>query len=233
MWPFRGRPHGPASPLDSLAPAAARYAAIDSELTGLDPRRDSIVSLGGLRLSGGRIVLADRFYEEVQPASALTATSIVLHGITPEDVRGRPGIEAILREFSAFCAADILIGHFIEIDLGFLGAACARAGLPPIANPVLDTWPLYDWLSSRNPEDGGPGLPRLQDPRLPSLARALGVPCRSEHNALGDAFVTAQVFQRLLRRIDRWGITTTGELLRIGNPRNATTHHAGNAPPLT
>ena len=123
-----GRPQQPGRPrLAALAPAAARYAVIDSELTGLDPRRDSIVSLGGLRLAGGRIVLADRFYEEVRPASALTATSIVLHGITPEDVRGRPGIGAVLEEFAAFCAADILVGHFIEIDLGFLRAALRAA----------------------------------------------------------------------------------------------------------
>lgn len=229
MWPFGGHPQ---SPLARLAPAASRYAVIDSELTGLDPRRDAIVSLGGLRLAGGRIVLADRFYEEVQPTSALTASSIVLHGITPDDVRGRPGIGGVLREFSAFCATDILVGHFIEIDLGFLRAAYAQAGLPPLANPTLDTWPLYDWLASRTPNDDGPGLPRLQDPRLPVLARALGVPGRSEHNALDDAFVTAQVFQRLLRRLGRWGVTTTGDLLRIGDPKRAL-HNLGSAPPLT
>ncbi len=233
MWPFRGRPQTPLVRLARLAPAASRYAVIDSELTGLDARRDSIVSLAGLRLREGRIVLADRFYEEVQPSSALTATSIVLHGITPEDVRGRPGIGAVLEKFRAFCAADILIGHFIEIDLEFLGAAFAKAGLAPLANPVLDTWPLYDWLSSRAPNDGGPGLPRLQDPRLPALAQALGVPCRAEHNALGDALVTAQVFQRLLRRLERWGVGTTGDLLRIGDPKCALHNNAGTAPPLT
>jgi DNA polymerase-3 subunit epsilon len=233
VWPFRGRPHGLGAGPAPLAPAAARYAVIDCELTGLDPRNDAIVSLGGLRLTEGRIVLADRFYEEVRPARELTAASIVLHGITPEEVRGRPGVETVLQDFSSFCAADILIGHFIEIDLGFLRAACARAGIAPIANRALDTWPLYDWLASRTPDDGGTGLPRLQDPRLPSLARALGVACRGEHNALGDAYVTAQVFQRLLRRLERWGITTTAELLRIGDPGKALNHDSGAAPPLT
>jgi len=233
MWPFRGRAQNPAGGIASLAPAAARYAVIDSELTGLDPRRDSIVSLGGLRIREGRIVLADRFYEEVRPASALTATSIVLHGITPDDVRERPGIGAVLEDFAAFCGDDVLIGHFVEIDLDFLRAACAKAGLPPLANPALDTWPLYDWLSSRSPEDGGPGLPRLKDPRLPELARALGVPCCGEHNALRDAYVTAQVFQRLLRRLPRWGIATSGDLLRIGDPKHALHNHHGTAPPLT
>jgi DNA polymerase-3 subunit epsilon len=233
VWPFRRREREPASGAARLPPAAARYAVIDTELTGLDARRDAIVSLGGLRVAEGRIVLADRFYEEVRPDRGLTASSIVLHGITPDDVRERPGIAAVLSGFSAFCAADILLGHFIEIDLEFLSAALARAGLPPLANPVLDTWPLYDWLSSRSPDDGGSGLPRVQDPRLPALAGALGVPCRLEHNALGDAFVTAQVFQRLLRRLHRWGVTTTGELLRIGAPRRGIEQRDGTAPPLT
>lgn len=229
MWPFKGHPP---SPLAQLAPAAARYVVIDSELTGLDPRQDAIVSLGGLRIVEGRIVLADRFYEEVQPTCALTAASIVLHGITPDDVRGRPGISAVLEKFSAFCATDILIGHFIEIDLGFLRAAYAQAGLPPIANPVLDTWPLYDWLSNHIPNDAGAGLPRLQDQRLPALAHALGVPSRGEHNALGDAFVTAQVFQRLLCRLEKWGVTTTGDLLRLGNPKHSPHHNHGSDLPL-
>lgn len=231
MWPFRPRAGEPVGGL-ALPPAAARYAVIDTELTGLNPRRDSIVSLAGLRLACGRIVLGEHFYEEVRPASALTATSIMLHGITPEEVRERPAIGTVLAGFSAFCADDILVGHFIEIDLDFLRAACTRAGLPAIANPVLDTWPLYDWLSSRSPDDGGPGLPRLQDPRLPELARALGVSSRGLHNALADAFVTAQVFQRMVRRLERWGIVTTGELLRIGAPRNCI-EPPQNSPPLT
>jgi len=233
MWPFHRPSQEQTAGFAQLPPAAARYAVIDTELTGLDARRDSIVSLGGLRVAGGRIVLSDRFYEEVRPDSALTASSIVLHGITPEDVRERPEIAAVLAGFSAFCSADILLGHFLEIDLEFLRAAFARAGLPPPANPVLDTWPLYDWLSSRAPPDGGPGLPRVQDPRLPALAGALGVPCRGEHNALGDAFVTAQVFQRLLRRLDRWGVTTTASLLRIGDPRRTVGQHQRADPPLT
>jgi DNA polymerase-3 subunit epsilon len=218
MWPFRRREGGRLGP---LPPAAARYAVIDTELTGLDERRDSIVSLGGLRVVQGRIDLADRYYEEVRPASSLTPTSIVLHGITPEEARGRPGIGGPLRDFLAYLGADVLVGHFVDIDLQFLGKELARAGLPPLANRTVDTWALYDWLSSRAPRDGGPGLPRLRDPRLPELAQVLGVPRGREHHALADAFVTAQVFQRLLRRLPRWEVATVDHLLRIGDPRRA------------
>lgn len=232
MWPFtRGAPD-PAEQVAPLPPESVRYAVIDTELTGLDPRRDSIVSIGGVGVVAGRIVLADRFYEEVCPASALTASSIVLHGITPEEASARPAVGTVLEAFSAFCGTDIVLGHFVELDLDFLGAALAKAGLPALTNPVLDTWPLYDFLASRSPEGDAPGLPRLKDPRLPELAKALGVPCRGQHNALADAFVTAQVFQRLLRRLPDWRITTAGALLRVGAPRRAG-HAARATSPVT
>ena len=227
MWPFRSKAGARREgPWDLLPPAEARYAVIDSELTGLDPRRDSIVSLGGLRVAQGRIDLGDRFYEEARPAAALTPTSIVLHGITPEEARGRPDIGGILASFAAFCGGDILVGHFLEIDLHFLRKELGHAELPELGNAVLDTWALYEWLASRDPLDAGPDLPRVREPRLPELAQALGVPCRDAHNALDDAFVTAQIFQRLLRRLPRWGITTTGSLLRIAAPGGGNGHPA-------
>lgn len=183
-------------------------------------------------MAHGRIDLADRFYEVVRPTAALTASSILLHGITPEEARERPEICDVLAAFAAFCADDILVGHFLEIDANFLRKEFARCGLPAPANPLLDTWALYDWLSSRSPDDGGTGLPRLQDPRLPELAQALGVPPRGGHHALGDAFVTAQVFQRLLRRLPRWGILTTGALLRVASPSRVHERHRDGAVPL-
>ena len=230
MWPFSRKS---AAGEKALPPAGARYAVIDTELTGLDERRDSIVSLGGLRVAQGRIDLADRYYQEARPASSLTPTSIVLHGITPEETRGRPEIGGLLRGFLDFCAGDILVGHFVEIDLQFLGKELAGAGLPPLANRALDTWALYDWLSSRSPHDCGAGLPRLRDPRLPELAQALGVPRGQEHHALADAFVTAQVFQRLLRWLPLVEVATVDHLLRIGDPlhaREGNRHHDGAVP---
>ena len=217
MWPFPK----PGSGRGSQPPAAARYAVIDTELTGLDERCDSIVSLGGLRVAQGRIDLADRYYAEAAPASRLTPASIVIHGITPDEARGRPAIGGLLEGFLAFCAGDVLVGHFVEIDLMFLAKELAGAGLPPVTNRALDTWAIYDWLSSRAPHLGGPGLARLRDPRLPELAEALDVPPGREHHALADAFVTAQVFQRLLLRLPRWGVTSLAHLLRIGDPRRA------------
>lgn len=221
MWlPFRraGRARALDPGIGALPAAEARYVVIDTELTGLDERRDSILSLGGVRVAGGRIVVGDTFYREVRPACELSAASILVHGITPDRVRDLPPIGAVLAEFLRFCGRDILVGHFIGIDLAFLRKEIARAPGSALANPVLDTWPLYELCRARAGGSDGPQLPRLADPRLFELARALAIEVHDGHNALGDAYVTAQVFQRLLRHAGRWGLTTAGDLVRAGDP---------------
>jgi DNA polymerase-3 subunit epsilon len=230
MWRFGRGASAPQAHRDGLPPLQTRYAVIDTELTGLDEKRDSIVSVGALRVTQGRIDLADRFYEEARPTSALSAESILVHGITPDQASGRREIDAVIIAFAAWCADDILVGHFITIDLLFLRKEARHAGLGPPTNRVVDTCALYDWLSGRPPVAGGPGLHRLRDPRLPELAQLLGVPCSGGHHALDDAFVTAQVFQRLLHLLPRWGIGTTADLLRAGNPRGMREHHHGSLP---
>ena len=40
-----------------------RDVVMDTELTGLDPRKDSIVSIGAVAMEGGRIVLGEQFSE--------------------------------------------------------------------------------------------------------------------------------------------------------------------------
>ena len=57
----------------------ARYVVVDTELTGLDENRDSIVSIGAVRMTGGRIELGDSFYRLASPRTELSAASVVIH----------------------------------------------------------------------------------------------------------------------------------------------------------
>ncbi|HXX57414.1 MAG TPA: 3'-5' exonuclease, partial [Thermodesulfovibrionales bacterium] len=87
----------------------AGYVVIDTELTGLDERKDSIVSLGALRMTGGRIELGESFYRLANPETALTSESVVIHGITPSDVVEKPSIDTVLAEFLQFCNDAIIV----------------------------------------------------------------------------------------------------------------------------
>src|SRR5574337_1308459 len=116
--------------LDPRTPiAGAGYVAIDTELTGLDEKKDSIVSLGGIKMTGGRIELGSTLDRLVSPRTELRADTVVIHEITPSDVQAEPGIDAAMDEFLSFIGSRILVGHFISIDLEFLNREMKRTRL--------------------------------------------------------------------------------------------------------
>ena len=214
-WPF-GRKKHPA--LDERTPiGAVRYVVVDTELTGLDEKKDSIVSLGAIRMNGGAIDLGNSFSRLVSPRTALSASSVVIHEITPSDVEAKPDIDAVLKEFLDFCGTAVLVGHFIAIDLAFLNRELKRARGTGIQNPVLDTFSVYEWLRKRNKVGSCPvtssGLFRLYD-----IAKCLDIPVNGSHDALMDAFSTAQLLQRFFPLLAEAGAGDIGDLLRIGTP---------------
>lgn len=201
------------------------YVILDTELTGLDRRKDAILSIGAVKMSGARIEMGHTFYQLVNPPRAIAKKSIVIHEITPSDVEEKPPIEPVLADFLDFCGDAVLVGHFLNIDLGFLNREVKRLYGGALTNPCLDTLSLVDWLRW-NSADQGPDAFTPKNFELTEIARGLGIQVQGAHNALMDAFMTAQVFQRLLPRLDRLGVNTLGDLLRVGSP-NRKIHRPG------
>lgn len=209
---------GKKTAVDGATPITdARYVVIDTELTGLDEKKDSIVSIGALRMTGGRIDLSDTFYRLVSPRTEMKAESVVIHEITPSEVLEKPRIDAVLDEFLAYCGSDILIGHFISIDLAFLDREVRRGRRQKLQNAVLDTCSMYAWLRKRDPSDGCFPAPHTGY-RLSDIAPGFRIPVDTTHHALMDAYTTAQLFQRLLPLLEARGIHDLGGLLKIGAP---------------
>lgn len=196
----------------------AKYVVFDTELTGLQTKKDSIVSIGALKMVGGRILLGDIFYRVVEPRTKLTAKSVLIHGITPSEANKCPGIETLLPEFLDFCGSSIIVGHFVTIDISFINMEMKRLYGSHLQNPSVDTLKLYTWMRQKEEEVCAyhGGLSEKTD--LSSLAQKYNISVSNSHNALDDAFVAAQLFQRFISFLPGHGIKTVGDLIRIGRP---------------
>lgn len=194
-----------------------RYVAIDTELTGLNERKDSIVSIGAIRMTGTKIELGTTFYKLVRPDAKFKADSVVVHGITPSDVLEQPNIDAILFDFAEFCGGDILLGHCVEIDVAFINREMKRVFGSSLTNPVIDTYQVYTWLKAKFSSAPFFSLP-AKDSSLYEIAKCFGIPVRGAHDALADAFTAAQLFQRFIPALTSAGVVKIGDLLVIGHP---------------
>ena len=84
----------------------------------------------------------------------------------------------------------------------------------------MDTLSLYGWLRRRDAEHPAFRLP-LEGLSLYALAQAFGIPVDTAHSALGDAALTAQLFQRLLPFLAEAGVRDLASLQRAGDPKRA------------
>ncbi len=100
------------------------FVCFDVETTGLNPENDRIIEIGALKVREGRIT--GIFSEFINPGIALPEMITGLTGIT-DDMLANAGTEAeTVRRFLDFAGEDVMIGHNIIFDYGFVKTAAER-----------------------------------------------------------------------------------------------------------
>lgn len=184
-------------PNANAASDSLEYLALDFETTGLKPNEDRIVSMGWVVIRNEGIQLKDAQHLLIRPESALAADSVTVHGITDAHaeagMRERKALDALLNALKG----RILLAHHVEIEAGFLRAACARQYGSTLPFRSIDTLQLSKRVLGRQTE--GPFAPGAL--RLFNLRERYGLPRYRPHSALEDALSAAELFLALLAEI--------------------------------
>jgi DNA polymerase-3 subunit epsilon len=201
------------TPQDSLL-ESLHYVVLDTELTSLEHRTNRLLSIGAISMQGASIRLGEQFYRMVNPEVEIPAESVVIHQIRSDDVKGAESISKILDELSHFIRGAVLVGHFAHIDLKILRKEMTQTG-HTLRNPAIDTARVHHWLlrQGRYSEDLALQLEKLD---LETVAKAYGLNPENAHHALADAFLTAQVWQKMVVMLQSKGIRNLKNLLKIG-----------------
>jgi len=186
----------------------ASYCAVDLELSGLDPKRDEIVSFGAVPIDDGRVQLGAAVEGRVRPSHSISEASIRVHGLRVADLAGAPPLDVAIDPLLGAMAGRIPVVHVAAVERSFLRPALRRQGLR-LRRPIIDTSVLgLVWLHERD----GHGPPRIS---LTDLAAALGLPSHDPHDAGGDALTTAQVFIALATHLDARRAETVRSLIAV------------------
>lgn len=189
------------------------FAVLDTETTGLNPVKDAILSIGGVKVRYGAIEVAQSLELFLEQLAAPRQEDIAIHGIIPGDKAGKASIAEAMQQFTAWCGHSILVGHHIAFDLAILNATLRKLGCGNLRNPSLDTLQLHVRLG------GAQAFFSPGELSLDTLAAQYHIALHDRHTALGDAYITAILLLKLLHRLEQRGVKTLRQLLARRNMR--------------
>lgn len=185
-----------------------RYVVLDLETTGLDVRVDGILSAGLVPIRDGRLHLAGRQRLVADPGIAPRPEAVPVHRIRPVDARGAPPLAGLIDGLASGLGGAIPVAWTAWVEAGFLAATLGGAE-SAWRRRIVDVRLLAREVDRRGGRTPSPAI----DEDLAACARRFGVPADVEHDALADAYVTAQLFVVLATRL---GARGPAALRRLG-----------------
>ncbi len=188
----------------------ATFAALDFELTGLDARRDEIVSFGVVPILGGRVPVARTVYREVRASIPSSVAAVKVHGLREQDLRDAPPLDEVGDELASTLDGRYLLAWVADVEIAFLRLAFGGSKRW-WRRRTLDVYELARAVETSD-DDGSP-----RPHSLAATAERFGVPLEDAHHALGDAMMTAELFLVLASALDRRACAprTVRDLARI------------------
>lgn len=216
--PFITRNHKYFSEFSQSLPLSEySFVAFDTELTGLDRKKDEIISIGAVRIANLKIDFGDTFYQVVQPEKVEHNVSTLVHQISPSQLREARSLAEVLPEFIDFIGDSLIIGHYLDLDMSHLNRATWKHMAGTLSTPGIDTM----WLVGgyRRIQRGYFKESRLITDTyvLEELNKQYQLPPFSSHNAFEDAVQTACLFLYLVKKMKKSGLATLRDLYKVGH----------------
>jgi DNA polymerase-3 subunit epsilon len=188
-----------------------RFVVLDLETTGLDIKKDRMLSVAALPVQGFQVEVGQALERFVFQQGYMPDTSIAVHGIMEKHLEGALAEKAILIELLDYLKDAIIVGHHIAFDLAVINKALQTHFHIKLKNKSLDTAALVRRIDG--PTTGGQ-MPEKGPVSLDDLCAYFGIPLGRRHTSAEDTFITAMVFLKLLSRIEDRGVHTYRELMR-------------------
>jgi DNA polymerase-3 subunit epsilon len=188
------------------------FVSLDTELTGLNHRKDAIVSIGAVRIRELRIEAGDNFFTYVHPQRSMPKVSTLIHRITPEQIEDAPRLVEVLPDLIDYIGPALLVGHFVDLDMSFLNRASKRLLGGALHNPCVDSMRLAQAYEERKKGSYYDKFSIGVGYNLGILTKRYNLPVFAEHDALGDAFQAACLFMFLVRKLQEEGRRTLKDL---------------------
>ena len=183
---------------------ATRWCVVDVETSGLEVRRDRLLSIGAVRVESQRIVIGNAFHRLLRQASASSVANILVHRISGTAQREGDDPAEVLLAFLEWVGHAPLVGFHAPFDATMIARALRSVLGVQWKNPWLDLAVLAPAL-----------YPDVRSPQqsLDDWLARFNIIAMQRHDALADALATAQLLQVMIARATALGMTQSRALL--------------------
>lgn len=188
-----------------------RFVVFDTETTGLDVKKDKIISIGAVAVQNGSICIGDSFETMVYQKHTGSAASVSVHEVLKAELQTGDSEKFALGRFLNFIKGDVLVAHNLWFDQQMVDNTLQQIYPLILFNHKIDTLHLAIRLEQGlivHTEDI-----RMEEYSLDALCKRYDIPVSERHSAAGDALITAAILLKLLRMAKRKNIRTLKELL--------------------
>lgn len=163
----------------------------DTETTGLDTKKDVILSIGAVKIKGNKILTSQSFEIFLIPSKEISPESIKIHHIRPCDLeQAMEPLEGV-RKFLEFIGNRPLVGYYLEFDMAMINRLIKPWLGITLPNKQIEVSGIYfDKKIALIPQGN-------IDLRFDTILHELNIPRMGQHNALNDAIMTAMVYIKL------------------------------------
>ena len=169
---------------------------LDIETTGLDSKKDSIVSIGLVQISDLGIKLNSCWHQVIKTNKELSEKSVVIHNITDDETAAGIKVDEAIEELLKRLKGKVVLVHNSNIEQGFINEVCQKLYQTDFVMQVIDTQVL-----AKRSFDRKNIAYKTGELRLFNLRKTYKLPPYKAHNALLDAIATAELFLAMLPTI--------------------------------
>ena len=163
----------------------------DCETTGLNPKKDELISIGAVKIKGNKILTNEAIHLFIEQKEQISHESIAIHQIRHCDLEDAIPLEEAIETFLHYIGNRTLAGYFLEFDVAMINKYVKPMFGIKLPNKQEEVSAIYYDKKIATIPQGNIDL------RFDTILDDLDLPKLQAHDALNDAVMTAMIYLKL------------------------------------
>ncbi len=163
----------------------------DCETTGLNPKKDELISIGAVKIRGNRILTDEAMHLYIEQKQQISHESITIHQIRHCDLENAISVEEAIEKFLYYIGNRTLAGYYLEFDVAMINKYTKPMYGITLPNRQEEVSAIYYDKKIETIPQGHIDL------KFNTILKDLDLPTLQAHDALNDAVMTAMIYLKL------------------------------------